>query len=70
MTKQQPKTYAELKTQLDEILQRMEDPDVSIDDAVGLYEAGMSTIKKIEDYLAGAENKITKIKAKFEQQDG
>jgi exodeoxyribonuclease VII small subunit len=59
--------YAALQRELDEILSRLQSDDVDIDVAVGAYERGMEIVKELEVYLAVAENKVTKLQARFEK---
>jgi len=65
MTNKKP-TYAELKLELDELLDTLQQDDISVDDALKAYERGMELVKELEATLNEAENKITKIKAKFD----
>jgi len=65
MTKKEP-TYAELKLELDELLDTLQQDDISVDDALKHYERGMELVKQLEATLSDAENKITKLKAKFD----
>jgi exodeoxyribonuclease VII small subunit len=64
-TKVEP-TYAELKLELDELLDTLQQDDISVDDALKSYERGMELVNLLESTLKDAENKITKLKAKFE----
>lgn len=61
------KSYRALNDELDKILQDLEDAELDIEDALKLYERGMTIVKELEVYLKTAENKVTKIKASFEQ---
>ena len=56
----------ELKSELDELLDSMQQNDIGVDEALKTYERGMELVKQLEATLNEAENKITKIKAKFE----
>ncbi|MDB5182261.1 MAG: exodeoxyribonuclease small subunit [Candidatus Saccharibacteria bacterium] len=58
--------YAELKLELDELLDSLQQDDISVDDALKAYERGMELVKLLEATLNEAENKITKLKAKFD----
>ena len=55
------KNYQQLSDELDEVLARLQDPAVSIDDSMELYQTGQKLIKQLEDYLAEAKNKVTKL---------
>ena len=59
-------TYAELKLELDTVLDMLQSDDISVDDALKYYERGMELVKELESTLKEAENKITKLKAKFD----
>ena len=59
-------TYAELKLELDRVLDALQQDDISVDDALKNYERGMELVKELETTLKDAENKITKLKAKFD----
>jgi len=59
-------TYAELKQELDELLDTLQQEDISVDDALKAYERGMELVKQLEATLNEAENRITKLKAKFD----
>ena len=59
-------TYTELKKELDTLLDSMQRDDSNVDEALKLYERGMELVKLLEATLKEAENKIVKIKAKFD----
>ena len=59
-------TYTELKKELDTLLESMQRDDSNVDEALKLYERGMELVKLLEATLKEAENKIVKIKAKFD----
>ena len=65
MSTQKP-TYAELKLELDELLDTMQQDDIGVDEALKAYERGMELVKQLESTFTDAENKITKLKAKFD----
>lgn len=65
MVKKNEQTYAELKQELDELLEALQRDDISVDDALKKYERGMELVKQLEVTLKDAENKISKLKAKF-----
>lgn len=60
--------YQEMAAELDAILEALQTSDMDIDEAVKAYEHGMQLVQQLEEYLQRAENKINKVKAKFEQQ--
>ena len=59
-------TYAGLKQELDQVLDSLQQDGISVDDALKAYERGMELVKELEATLKDAENKITKLKQKFE----
>ena len=56
------KDYQELSLELDEVLAKLQQPDVQVDAAVKLYEQGLQLIEQLEKQLATAENKIEQLK--------
>lgn len=65
MAKQNTQNYVALSAELDEILSRLEMAEGDIDEAMALYQKGMTIIKQLETYLKTAENKVKKIQADF-----
>jgi exodeoxyribonuclease VII small subunit len=57
--------YHSLQDELQAILLAMQREDLDIDEAIKNYENGLVILKKLEQYLKTAENKITELKAKF-----
>lgn len=55
--------YQALSKELDEIMNKLQGEDITIDDAVSHYERGMEIVKQLETQLKEAENKVTKIKS-------
>lgn len=60
------KSYSTLKAELDRIVNVLQQDDVSVDEAMKNYEQGMEIVKQLEVTLKDAENKIIKLKAKFD----
>lgn len=58
-------TYQELSRQLDDIMAKLQDPDVDIDEAVQLVELAFEVIRQQENHLNKAETHILELKAKF-----
>lgn len=52
-------TFEDLMKEIKEILQKIEDNQTGLDDAIALYERGAVLIRQAEEILAGAEMKIT-----------
>lgn len=61
--------YRVLSVELDEILTKLQSNDLDVDEAIKLYERGMEVAKEIEKYLKEAENKITKIKTRWQSEE-
>jgi exodeoxyribonuclease VII small subunit len=57
--------FQEMRTQLDEVLLKLQDPDCDVDEAVELYEQALKLVAKLEQHLQTAENRIQKIKVDF-----
>ena len=60
------KTYRELSAELDEVLLKLQDPELDIDEATKAYETGLKLIRQLEDHLQKAENQIQTIHAQFD----
>jgi exodeoxyribonuclease VII small subunit len=58
--------YQQLSRRLDEVVEAIQGPDVTIDQAIAAYEEGMELITKLQVYLKSAENRITKLQAQKE----
>ncbi len=59
------KTYQQLQTELDEVMNWFNDAsqELDVDEAIKRYQQGTELIKQLEKQLKLAENKITKVKA-------
>lgn len=55
-------SYQELSDRLEAVLAKLQAADVSVDDAVALYEEGLKLIAVLERQLKQAENKIEQLK--------
>lgn len=58
--------YKALQTELDGILDKLQNAEFDIDEAIKSYERGMEIITQLEAYLKQAENKVTKLQTKFD----
>lgn len=56
------KDYQALSLELDEVLAKLQQPDIQVDQAVKLYEQGLQLIEDLEKHLEQAENKIEQLK--------
>ena len=54
--------YQVLSAELDEVLASLQSPDITIDNAMALYERGLRLVEQLEGRIKVAENKITQLK--------
>lgn len=66
MTKAEP-NYQELKTELDDVMSKLQQEDLDVDEAVKLYQRGLELVQQLEKYLKTAENSVKQLKAKFDK---
>ncbi len=64
MEKKTEKTFEEKLTRLNEIVEKVENTTLSLEDAMKLYEEGNALIKDLQKSLDDAETKIQVIKDK------
>ena len=64
MEKKTEKTFEEKLTRLNEIVEKVENTTLSLEDAMKLYEEGNALIKDLQKSLGEAETKIQVIKDK------
>lgn len=55
-------SYQTLSEKLEAVLDKLQAPDVHVDEAVKLYEEGLKLAAALEKHLHQAENKIEKLK--------
>jgi exodeoxyribonuclease VII small subunit len=65
-TSKKPKTYQQMASELNDLIEWFESDSVNLDEAVGKYEQAMELLSQMEDFLKTAENKVKKISAKFD----
>jgi exodeoxyribonuclease VII small subunit len=58
--------YQQLKTELDEVMTTLQQENLDVDKALGLYKRGLELVQALETYLKTAENTVVELKAKFE----
>lgn len=51
-------TLNELLEQLDEVMKKMEDTDISLEESFHLYETGMKMLKQCNDKIDAVEKKV------------
>lgn len=59
--------YQSLNEELNVIMSRLQSDDTDIEEALKSYERGMQIIEELQTYLKQAENKVEKIKARFDK---
>jgi exodeoxyribonuclease VII small subunit len=64
------KDYQTLSRELDEVLSKLQTPGVYVDEAVKLYEQGLSLVKQLEKHLQQAENKIEQLRLAASSTEG
>jgi exodeoxyribonuclease VII small subunit len=64
MAKTKP-DYQSLKTELDDVMAKLQRDDLDVDEALKLYERGLELAKQLEDYLKTAENTVRELKGRF-----
>ena len=55
------KSYRQLKDELDQVINKLENGEADIDEAVELYETGQKLVAELEKYIKKSEAKIKKI---------
>lgn len=63
---QKPFDYGGKMQELEALLARVESDELDVDAAIESFEKGMKLVDELESYLSTAENKIEKIKQKFD----
>lgn len=53
--------YQQLSAKLDEVLYKLQQADIDVDEALELYKEGIELSKLCEEYLKQAENKLSKL---------
>ena len=58
--------YQALQQELEQLLDDLQVGQLSIEEALAAYERGLVIVKQLETYLTQAQNKVTKLKARFD----
>ena len=61
-------TFESSFTRLEEVVRRLEEGGLTLDEASGLFEEGMKLAKACNELLSNAELKITRLKSNFAEQ--
>jgi len=64
-TEKDRETFEELYQRLEQTVAKLEAGGLSLDDALALYEEGMSLARRCQEILDGAELKVTRLKEAF-----
>ncbi len=56
------KSYTQMQTELDDVLEQLQSDGLDIDKALDLYKKGQKLVEQLENYLKTAKNKIEHIK--------
>jgi len=63
--KDQPQTFEQKMAELDAIMEWFDSDEVTLDESIKQFERGMKLSGELEKELQQAENKVEKIKQKF-----
>lgn len=67
MTKaSKPADYQTLNDELQAILAKLQDGELSIDEALPAYERGMQLVAELEKHITAAQNAVSELQAKQE----
>jgi len=61
-------TFESSFTRLEEVVRKLEEGRLTLDEASGLFEEGMKLAKQCNELLSSAELKITRLKSNFAEQ--
>lgn len=62
-----PKSLSDQMAELNELVAWFDQPDIDVDEALKKFDQGIKLTEAIKKQLAEAENKITVLKQKFDQ---
>lgn len=60
------RSYRQLRAELDEVVAKIQNESVDIDEATKLYEQGLKLINDLQKHLADSKNQIKKLQKTFE----
>lgn len=64
MANKESQSYKELREELDEIIMKLQDESIDLDEALELYEAANSLVVKLEKYLKDTKHRFEIISKK------
>ncbi len=67
MSKKEKSSFEEQLKRLEEIVETLDSSEIPLEDALKMYEEGMSISKALKDFLEKAEQKIIEINSKSAQ---
>jgi len=67
MVQNKVKNYQVIKEGLDDVLLKLRDENVDVDEAIDLYKKGQGLIIEMENYLKTAKNEIKEIKKTYKK---
>lgn len=70
MSNDQKKTFEEAMDQLEEIVEKLEEGDVPLEEAISIYQKGMELSKFCHDKLKRVEGQLTQILTEDGQKEG
>lgn len=62
-------SYNDLSQRLDATIDKLQDPNLDIDDAVKCYEEAVGIIEQLEQHLERSQNEVRTLKSRFGQGD-
>lgn len=57
------KSYRSLKAELEDVLEKLQDPGIDLDEANKIHDQGKKLIAELSKYLASVEQKVKKPKS-------
>lgn len=69
MTKEKQSSLEELMIEIEDILEKMDEKDISLEDSFLLYEKGMKKLKMCNDKIDQVEKKMLVINEEGEQEE-
>lgn len=66
--KDSSKTYQDLSSELDNVLAKLQQPDIAVDEAVKLYEQGIKLAAELEKHITKAENTLQKVRLQLSEE--
>jgi exodeoxyribonuclease VII small subunit len=58
------KSYSQLNQSLEAVISKLQSSDLDVDEVISEYQKGIDLVKKLENYLKTAQNKVVKLTKK------